>query len=1513
MSVVSFNWGNTAYYKIDQRVGIMSADAADGGSGIPATRARARQFALSDLAGLRAPNYQGSADNIWHPEELEIVEEDTGALAQSTGYYNVTYRIPRLAADAASQQPHVLNNELRPVPIPEPTGADNKAAIVANCPDRAAFAIHDGKYKVTVVVDNADSSSHKKAWAAACLQMANAFAPERAPGNHVEAFHGDPEIPNGTYVGTPGSPGVFIDANDNALLSSFSATGIHGFDVAGGSCRLPETTTDGKGWRQTGKYIATFAVGVNNVITANVIPGDPAAAAAGEDPSETGPAGEDPSETGPAGETSPDAPPSAPATANPDAPPGVEESTGNYIITVIVPEGEDPKEAAKDQLAKYVTDSSRARASNINVDGTLEPLSSDPAGGSGDVNGKKILIMGDSQWHGTALGKAVKESLEAKGAEVRTLWKYGKGAAVAASYWGITVNSSTGNISVSSSGLLGSMLSSFSPEIVIIGLGGNDSYGWNNKKEKYKKVLEGWITAFKDAGVEEVRWLGPSYATNLMSNGRSYDTIRQKIREHQQEYLTSSPVAGIRTTWTDTVPLTRDLERKDDGVHYVRGAAGYEAWGELMTSESGPLGDLMSGSAAGSTRVQYAVPIQKVQVTSKPPKGGTGYEPPPAAPPAGDSDDDSTKEPAEINLEPLDFQCVLMQNIRQLAAKHQSVEYLHNKRLTSDNPGNVLSIINHGNMTDEVRELLSMCPEIYGSLTPFLKIWRVEYDDKGNVLKNSDGTPKEKELRIPNFVSEHDVEDILAGRRSRISGAGLKRFSWELKGVQPAEVDNNITAKLEIYFQSVGDFFGGAEQAGGNVPNFLDLIINSPAVRKVKDKSGTGSQSPSGKPRKCGGGAAASNQYDGANFRIKVCAGWAAPEDMESMFPTMPPAKIKLLREAVMASRASLFLQQVRHNIQFNENGSLLLSIDYHAALTGMLRGTSADIFADGKQKDDIKKLRDDKRNNDQEAADEDTSDDKKKELDSDTDDLLKKIDKLEQADKLQKYRMLLKGLFASDKVMILELPAAEVYTKGIDDMTHEERVKFARERQSSTYLSGEKLRGGAFESSTLDALSDEDDLEDAAKKADKAGSKKAKQATKKVRKAKKKDTVEIPFMYLGDILDNVINQIRTNNAAPLNFAFFVSEVELIDPLVAYQVKDFADYAACGNVKDTYVLNAMEAATPGITLKGSEGLLLEINIGDIPISLDAFQKWFTDKVIKKSLDHYYFLNFIKDISSQLISNSLKSRCFGKKYKFFQRFDAQPINLGGAAELKPKKLVSDKKLASYKRKLTCESSAGESLLSIVLMSTDTKPKSLRGDFEQDLENGIYHNYIGSSCGLVKKINFNREDMPYMRESKIQKQGALGAAQLRELYSVDVDLVGNNLYRNGSYIYVSPLLLDTTMAELEFLGLHGYYMVTSVGSEVTETSFTTKIKALHEGVKFQTTKLGSTTQPAATPEPSDNPEKEKDDQTAPPPATTGPSTNPPESESTPLEQINAGLKAAGKPPITKEQAKALQGLL
>lgn len=129
-------------------------------------------------------------------------------------------------------------------------------------------------------------------------------------------------------------------------------------------------------------------------------------------------------------------------------------------------------------------------------------------------------------------------------------------------------------------------------------------------------------------------------------------------------------------------------------------------------------------------------------------------------------------------------------------------------------------------------------------------------------------------------------------------------------------------------------------------------------------------------------------------------------------------------------------------------------------------------------------------------------------------------------------------------------------------------------------------------------------------------------------------------------------------------------------------------------------------------------------------------------------------------------------------------------------------------------------------------------------------------LGASCGLLKELNFSREEQPYLREAKIQKDGALGAEQLRELFSVDIKMVGNNLFKNGQLTYVNPVLINTTEEQLRLLGLHGYYLITAVKSEVTEGGFTTTLKALQEGIEFPADSKAVQDDTAETPEPSNS---------------------------------------------------------
>ena len=808
-------------------------------------------------------------------------------------------------------------------------------------------------------------------------------------------------------------------------------------------------------------------------------------------------------------------------------------------------------------------------------------------------------------------------------------------------------------------------------------------------------------------------------------------------------------------------------------------------------------------------------------------------------------------------LTPFDFQCFLLENISKLVDQRENGAFASNyknivKVSNNGDPGSVINTIQHGNK-DYIKHFLDICPEVYGLLTPYLKISRLEYDDVGNVKLDRNGRSVEKDLRIPNFLTQNDVQNILDGAAGRAPGAGIKSFSWALDGVQPAEVDNNISATLVMYFQSINDFFNGARSAGQDEPNFLDLIINSPGVRKLRNKQ-TGNEKPDEKP--CSDDLLRNKlhqDYEGHNFRVKICAGWATPPIEALKQLTKNDEKAEALEKAFNDSRISLFLQMTQHQINFNQNGTLELTVSYQASLAGLLTGKTADIFDVSSkliEQDIEEKEKESEVLN--ERADKPLAGDKQRKKE-----LLEEIKELKNIDRNVKYKKLLKRIFSSapagaskagdSRIYNISLNPNELTLTPYKDLSPTDRQRRVKRRETDETFQFQTIP--EFNNELLNAIEQSPDA---------GGSETANAfsntAVKTFDQLTDQQKINIPFFFLGDLIDTVIEEIKSNNqknaadgAKPLNFQMFISDVEMIDPLQAFKLKNLEDLVNCGyDLKDITFIDAASKENP---LDNTElnGIYRTMNIGDIPISLDAFQLWFKDNVVKSEKNTYFLLYFIKDICKDLITKALSSKCFGKEFNFQQRFDAQPLTLG-LKQGKINEFISNetypaKKVGEAQAEVRCGLDSAQTKLGLLLYSTDSRPRGLLGmkSYDNDTNRGIYHHYLGSACGLVKTINFSRQDQAYLRESRIQKEGALGAEQLRELYSADIDLVGNTLYKNGMYIYINPSLLGASQEYLDYLGLHGYYLVTSVKSTVTPSSFDVSISALHEGIEFKDNKL------------------------------------------------------------------------
>jgi len=855
---------------------------------------------------------------------------------------------------------------------------------------------------------------------------------------------------------------------------------------------------------------------------------------------------------------------------------------------------------------------------------------------------------------------------------------------------------------------------------------------------------------------------------------------------------------------------------------------------------------------------------------------------------SGDYDIDDLDEKLKKNilnyrvLKPFDFQCFLMENIDRVSEfqqRHGYYQSLVRVHSGGSDPADTMSTIQRGGNGEAIDLLLNLEPAVYALLVPYIKLYRVDYDSTNPTVPIG-----QQPIPIPNFVDPDDITAMTAAGEGRIRGWGLQSFTWGLDGVQPETVDNNISATLTCYFQSLQDFFQGSRYAGAPVSTPLDLLI-SPRTAAVVGADGAPDIEAAPPINEKAPGCAGilkdniAQEYDGAYYRIKVVTGWATPPGLQNLLPEWEPAQIDALRRAIDTTRTVLYLQQTRHEINMNQDGSLVLSINYQAALTGMLTSNRADILGANdlasrtaleKLEVELKGEREKLATIKKRAVDRGAEPDKgelKKQRDK-VAEVLEKKKEIVNRDRLKKYARFLAPLYGrvadasgvltqgggQNKIYALEVNAEELLQKPMYEMDFEERAAKARQRMGSD-------AGYAMTTSTKKNTNLLDDIlaamhSDTEYTPEEQSKKFAKDWKVSIGKA---DNIYIPYFYLGDLIDLILEanvDLGSASADTRKYLTLLADIDVINPLVLYQSRN-AEEITCSTsqVDDAALVAQLREKGYGFT----GGTTKRLNIGSIPISLDAFNVWFKDNVIKKERNTYYLIHFLKDICSQLIGVALKNACFGDNIINNIRFDTNTIqffnpkqefvypavdNGGAPAVVALDTLARVCGLVDESNGIAPVGTAVKDLdkyditQGLLLYSTDARPTTRIGvnGKAQDEAVGIYHNYLGAAGGLVKSINFSRVDQPYLREAKIQKFGNLGAQQLRELYSANVEMIGNGLYRNGQYMFIWPGFIgaDDDMARL--LGLGGYFLVTGVNHTIDRSGYNVSVTALQEGIAF-----------------------------------------------------------------------------
>ena len=820
-------------------------------------------------------------------------------------------------------------------------------------------------------------------------------------------------------------------------------------------------------------------------------------------------------------------------------------------------------------------------------------------------------------------------------------------------------------------------------------------------------------------------------------------------------------------------------------------------------------------------------------------------------------------------LKPFDLQCFLMENIDHIAnikGSADEYEYLGRVKNQKSNPGNLTSYLQHANKDKEVRALLATCPDAYALLSPLIRIYRVDY--KGDDYLEPF---KETEIPFPSFINQADL-DVLG--HGRVAGAGIKSFSWSLDGINPAEVDNNISANLQLHFQSIQDLFAlnkkengdydlhaGREQAG-----YLDLIIGSGSPGK-KGKVPLTSKIPKN-ANLCD---VLHEEYEGARFRIKVLVGWSAPSDTSVIVAAtgMNGDQAAAFQRAIAATKTALYLQVTRHQLNFKDDATVELSIDYQASLSGIMREKKADIFEGPTQHSEAREAAEEDEKEAKRAQKKDeasggssagSSDETGTPAATKSEKAAEKAVALRKKDKMEKYRIFLKILYDSNKIYNIKINA-NTYKDGLISKEPDpiKRAQMAKTRQSDDPAIrgyGDPLQADNIDDTLLkdlakfsstngntpaNALEGADEFEQYATiqlAKDKAGS------------------ISVPYFYLGDLLDGILSHLEhlvvEKNGSNGSLQMLLGDVEMMDPLLGFQVKNLNIECDAGERTKNVVRSIAEVDPLRFAGEAISKILFTTNIGSIPISLTYFQEWYVAHVIRPQREGYALLSFIKDICAGLIGKAFNSICFENTLQYHLKFDITTFNLANSfrgSEASLDDLAVSKKLGDERSVKQLLKEKKNVIPTIIVYSVASRPRT--GDYETDLENGIYHYYLGSACGLNKTIKFNRMDMPYYREARMSKRGNLSATQLRELYTVSMDMIGNTLHKNGQYLYIEPIGVGigdrkaqgTTPNLARILGIGGYHLISKVAHTISDAGFNVTVEALQEGMSLTKNKIMS----------------------------------------------------------------------
>ena len=561
---------------------------------------------------------------------------------------------------------------------------------------------------------------------------------------------------------------------------------------------------------------------------------------------------------------------------------------------------------------------------------------------------------------------------------------------------------------------------------------------------------------------------------------------------------------------------------------------------------------------------------------------------------------------------------------------------------------------------------------------------------------------------------------------------------------------------------------------------------------------------PVNKKNRKGIGTLRAEEYDPSIYRIRAEVGWMVPEKHSGLNEVLVKRGMTYdqLKKALILTNKSFYLNMVDHNFSIKDDGTVDITISYRAYIESALKSTKFDALTTPQLRKNREKFKEtmlvvlqkDNCSNEEIKT-------------------IKELFKKAEEETIKKvYRSLLLRLNQSNSIFFVDANVNDI-------------KQFRRDGFFSRGLAPrlETARG-----EVLKQVSTVQDMQEKAKEESEFGGptlKLLQDGVKDYPDENMKEDNRINFFYLGDLIYTILDNMYDEQG---NQNIDMNKTKLL-------LSSFSTFGAFGGDNGTQNKS--------------------FNIVDIPVSVEYFYEWFTQNVIKPKKLYYPMMDFIRDLTNNLVVNLLFDSCGQRPIDTKMRFNTGNFILLGNGENSNVDPFSDWvnsaqnfpviDLAKYYGNglPLLSDKEGEKDINdffnyiAIYPITTTVVHPGRGSRFEDENKGIYHFQIGSSKGLVKKIKLAKTDTQYLREARFFRNGIDGLMQLSAVYKATLTMIGNTIYYPGMDLYIDPVGIggpEFNPSNKESLayktGIGGYHLVTRVKSAISPGKFETTVDAL-----------------------------------------------------------------------------------